>query len=131
MKYYFITNNERTWLSGPFIIIENTPNNYVGQMIRSNDFSVKVQENYINVCLWCCDFGPSMTYQQVKEQLMKTLPNIDKENNVIFMVQMDGELNFRNPAYPYLEIIEKNIKYVLEFKYVNGILFCPSINISF
>ncbi len=133
MLYYFLSDKNFTFISGPFITVTNTPNEYVGQIVRSNDFSIKQQNNNLDLdlCLWVCDFDSNLTNQQIKKELIKLLPNLENNENIKFITNFDSKLNYSSGPYPSLTIIQNNVKYVLEFKCLYDILHCPTLYIYF
>ena len=40
-KYYFLVDKNKTYSVGPFLEIKNNENIFIGQIIRSNDFSME------------------------------------------------------------------------------------------
>lgn len=131
MKYYFLTNDTQTFISGPFITVANTVEKYVGQIVRSNDFSVKVQNNSLKLYLWCCDFEPTLTNQQIKSKLINLLPKLSEAENIELIVKFEDTINYSSGPYPSIKATCNSTKYVLEFKCLNDIFYCPTLNIYF
>jgi hypothetical protein len=133
MKYYFITDISQTFISGPFITVENSQEKYVGQIVRSNDFSVKIQNNDLNLklCLWSCDFEPTLSYQIIKTQLLGLLSKLDESDNIQLVVKFENPINYSSGPYPSLKTTKENVRYVIEFKCLHDVFYCPTLYVYF
>lgn len=125
--YYYLTNYKNTYIIGPFITITDTETRYVGQIIRSNDFSDNLNNfqtpqifNLHSINLH------NMNLSQVKIQLQLTLAKYLHHPNTKFEGCFQGIIDNSNLT---LEFYKNNKHYLLDFRLVNNIIFCPSLTI--
>jgi hypothetical protein len=122
-KYYFLLDKNRKFSVGPFITVEENHDIYVGQIIRSNDFSMKYNHNnMLNLELYYIFSGNNLldTKYYIQSNL-KTLNNIEK------ICDFDMPLNIQT-GIVNKEILNK--QYSLKFKIVNDIIMCPLLEIK-
>lgn len=124
-KYYFLSDPDQTYTIGPFIIVCDTPDNYFGQVIRSNEYSEILQTNSMIFNLWSI-VSTSTSVLQVKNQVQQMLKNFTKCSNIEFIGKFSGIIDSQ---VPILELNHNNKHYTLEFRYMDGIISCPSLTI--
>jgi len=127
MKYYFLTDKNLTFVVGPFIPIINTPEKYFGQIIRSNEYSEYLSNTPFGFELWSVYSNENST-EKVKYWLHSNLSKLSEQNNVTYIGKFQGQINESNTN---LELVEfSNIKYILEFRINQNMLYCPSLTIN-
>jgi len=122
-KYYFLLDKKKNFSVGPFITVEENDDIYIGQIIRSNDFSMKY-DNYKVLDLELYHIFSEYNLLNIKYYIqsnLKTLNNIEKICD--FDIQIDMQTGIVTK-----EILNK--KYSLKFKIVDDIIMCPLLEIK-
>jgi hypothetical protein len=128
MKYYFLTDKNLTFTIGPFLKVIHTPEKYVGQIIRSNEYSEYLSDTSFEFILWVISSNEN-SIEKVKYWLHLNLSKLSDNPNVTYIGKFEGIINETNTK---LELVEfSNIKYILEFKINQNILYCPSLTIEY
>ena len=122
-KYYFLLDKTRTFSVGPFITVEENDDIYIGQIIRSNDFSIKYDSNRVldlELYYIFSEYNLLRTKYYIQSNL-KTLNNIEKICD--FDIQIDMQTGIVTK-----EVLNK--QYSLKFKIVDDIIMCPLLEIK-
>jgi hypothetical protein len=122
-KYYFLLDKTRKFSVGPFITVEENDDIYIGQIIRSNDFSVKYDNNTVldlELYYIFSEYNLLRTKYYIQSNL-KTLNNIEKICDLDIQIDMQTGIVTK-------EILNK--QYSLKFKIVDDIIMCPLLEIK-
>jgi hypothetical protein len=128
MKYYFLTDKNQTFVIGPFINVIDTSEKYFGQIIRSNDYSDFLTNSPFEYKFWFINLNES-NLVRVKYLLHENLSKFSSNPNITYIGTFQGSIS---PSNKKLELIDhSNIKYILEFRINETILYCPNLTIEF
>jgi hypothetical protein len=130
MKHYFLTGKNQSFSVGPFVTLINTPERYFGQIIRSNDYSDYLSDEPFEYNLWSINSSSDKSnLLDVKYLIHENLSRLSENQAITHIGKFQGPINSSNKK---LELItQSNIKYTLEFKINETILYCPSLTIEY
>lgn len=118
---YFLSNPDQTYIAGPFISVANNSEQFIGQIIRSNEFSTLLGE--IKLKLWCTN----LDIPDLKIHLQNLLPNLHYDEDIGYIGMFIGILTKENLS---LTLVENNKNYIIEFQLFNNIISCPTLLIN-
>ncbi len=128
MRYYFLTDKNLTFSVGPFVPVINAPEKYFGQIIRSNDYSDYLSEKTLEYLLWCIN-SDKTNLQDIKYLIHESLSSLSSNANITHIGKFRGLVNSSNKSLEF--ITQSNVKYTLEFKINETIIYCPNLTIEF
>lgn len=125
-KYYFLVDKNRTYSVGPFLEIKNNEDVFIGQIIRSNEFSMEYTKGdgiYFELYSINCNLNLIDT----KYIIHDNLNNLDILNNVNKICVFNGEIDTS------LGVISTmlNKTYSLTFSIRNNLIMCPMLKIEY
>ena len=125
-KYYFLVDKNRTYSVGPFLEIKNNEDVFIGQIIRSNEFSMEYTKGdgiYFELYSINCNLNLIDT----KYIIHDNLNNLDILNNVNKICVFNGEIDTS------LGVISTmlNKTYSLTFSFRNNLIMCPMLKIEY
>ncbi len=132
MKYYFLTSNTKSegqaFVIGPFISVINTSEKYFGQIIRSNDYSDYLSDIPFGFNLWSIN-SDETSLERVKYWIHTNLSKLSSNSSVTLIGKFQGPINQSKTKLEF--ITQLNIKYILEFRINENMLYCPNLTIEY
>ena len=125
-KYYFLIDKNKTYSVGPFLEIQNNDDVFIGQIIRSNEFSMEYTKGdgiYFELYSINCNLNLFDT----KYIIHDNLNNLDILNNVNKICIFNGKIDTS------LGVISTilNKTYSLTFSIRNNLIMCPMLKIEY
>lgn len=128
MKYYFLTDKNQTFSIGPFVPVIDTPEKYFGQIIRSNDYSEYLSDKSVEFSIYCINSNQTNLHT-IKYLIHTNLSRLSENPTITQIGTFEGQVNSSNTK---LELVtQSNIKYTLEFRINETIIYCPNLTIEF
>ena len=125
-KYYFLVDKNRTYSVGPFLEIKNNEDVFIGQIIRSNEFSMEYTKgNGIYFELY--SINCNLNLLDTKYIIHDNLNNLDILNNVSKICVFNGEID---TSLGVISTILDNT-YSLTFSIRNNLIMCPMLKIEY
>ncbi len=125
-KYYFLVDKNKTYSVGPFLEIKNNCDVFIGQIIRSNEFSMEYTKGdtiYFELyCIKC-----NLNLFDTKCIIHDNLNNLDILNNVNKICVFNGEIDI---SLGVISTILDNT-YSLTFSIRNNLIMCPMLKIDY
>jgi hypothetical protein len=125
-KYYFLVDKNRTYSVGPFLEIKNNEDVFIGQIIRSNEFSMEYTKGdgiYFELYSINCN----LNLLDTKYIIHDNLNNLDILNNVSKICVFNGEID---TSLGVISTILDNT-YSLTFSIRNNLIMCPMLKIDY
>ena len=125
-KYYFLIDKNKTYSVGPFLEIKNNNDVFIGQIIRSNEFSMEYTKGdgiYFELYSINCNLNLFDTKYIIHENLN----NLDILNNVNKICIFNGEIDISLGVIS--TILDKT--YSLTFSIRNNLIMCPMLKIDY
>ena len=125
-KYYFLVDKNRTYSVGPFLEIKNNEDVFIGQIIRSNEFSMEYTKGdgiYFELYSINCN----LNLLDTKYIIHDNLNNLDILNNVSKICVFNGEID---TSLGVISTILDNT-YSLTFSIRNNLIMCPMLKIEY
>ena len=125
-KYYFLVDKNKTYSVGPFLEIKNNDDVFIGQIIRSNDFSMEYTKGdgiYFELYSINCN----LNLLDTKYIIHDNLNNLDILNNVNKICIFNGEIDTSSSMIS--TILDKT--YSLTFSFKNNLIMCPMLKIDY
>jgi hypothetical protein len=125
-KYYFLVDKNRTYSVGPFLEIKNNCDIFIGQIIRSNEFSMEYTKGdgiYFELYSINCN----LNLLDTKYIIHDNLNNLDILNNVSKICVFNGEID---TSLGVISTILDNT-YSLTFSIRNNLIMCPMLKIDY
>ena len=125
-KYYFLVDKNRTYSVGPFLEIKNNEDVFIGQIIRSNEFSMEYTKGdgiYFELYSINCNLNLIDT----KYIIHDNLNNLDILNNVNKICVFNGEIDINSSMISTIF----NKTYLLTFNIKNNLIMCPMLKIDY
>jgi len=125
-KYYFLVDKNRTYSVGPFLEIKNNEDVFIGQIIRSNEFSMEYTKGdgiYFELYSINCN----LNLLDTKYIIHDNLNNLDILNNVSKICVFNGEID---TSLGVISTILDNT-YSLTFSIRNNLMMCPMLKIEY
>ena len=125
-KYYFLVDKNRTYSVGPFLEIKNNEDVFIGQIIRSNEFSMEYTKGdgiYFELYSINCN----LNLLDTKYIIHDNLNNLDILNNVNKICVFNGEID---TSLGVISTILDNT-YSLTFSIRNNLIMCPMLKIEY
>jgi hypothetical protein len=125
-KYYFLVDKNRTYSVGPFLEIKNNEDVFIGQIIRSNEFSMEYTKGdgiYFELYSINCN----LNLLDTKYIIHDNLNNLDILNNVSKICVFNGEID---TSLGVISTILDNT-YSLIFSIRNNLIMCPMLKIDY
>lgn len=123
-KYYFLVDKNKTYCVGPFLEIKNNDNIFIGQIIRSNDFSMEYTKGD-TIYFELYSINSNSKIFNTKCIICNNLHNLDILNNVNKICVFD---NILSNEYILSTILDKT--YSLTFSFKNNLIMCPMLQIQ-
>ena len=124
-KYYFLIDKNKTYSVGPFLEIQNNDDVFIGQIIRSNEFSMEYTKGdgiYFELYSINCNLNLFDT----KCIIHDNLNNLDILNNVNKICVFNGKIDISSSMIS--TILDKT--YSLTFSFKNNLIMCPMLKIE-
>ena len=124
-KYYFLIDKNKTYSVGPFLEIQNNDDVFIGQIIRSNEFSMEYTKGdgiYFELYSINCNLNLFDT----KFIIHDNLNNLDILNNVNKICVFNGKIDISSSMIS--TILDKT--YSLTFSFKNNLIMCPMLKIE-
>jgi hypothetical protein len=123
-KYYFLVDKNKTYSVGPFLEIQNNDDVFIGQIIRSNEFSMEyTKDNTIYFELY--SINCNLNLFDTKFIIHDNLNNLDILNNVNKICVFNGKIDISSSMIS--TILDKT--YSLTFSFKNNLIMCPMLKI--
>jgi hypothetical protein len=125
-KYYFLVDKNKTYSVGPFLEIKNNEDVFIGQIIRSNEFSMEYTKGdgiYFELYSINCN----LNLLDTKYIIHDNLNNLDILNNVSKICVFNGEID---TSLGVISTILDNT-YSLTFSIRNNLMMCPMLKIEY
>ena len=125
-KYYFLVDKNKTYSVGPFLEIKNNEDVFIGQIIRSNEFSMEYTKGdgiYFELYSINCN----LNLLDTKYIIHDNLNNLDILNNVSKICVFNGEID---TSLGVISTILDNT-YSLIFSIRNNLIMCPMLKIDY
>jgi len=123
-KYYFLVDKNRTYSVGPFLEIKNNEDVFIGQIIRSNEFSMEYTKGD-GIYFELYSINSNLNLFDTKCIIHDNLNNLDILNNVSKICVFDGEIDTNSSIIS--TILDKT--YSLTFTIRNNLIMCPMLKI--
>ena len=125
-KYYFLVDKNKTYSVGPFLEIQNNDDVFIGQIIRSNEFSMEyTKDNTIYFELY--SINCNLNLFDTKFIIHDNLNNLDILNNVNKICVFNGKIDISSSMIS--TILDKT--YSLTFSFKNNLIMCPMLKIDY
>jgi len=125
-KYYFLIDKNKTYSVGPFLEIQNNNDVFIGQIIRSNEFSMEyTKDNTIYFELY--SINCNLNLFDTKFIIHDNLNNLDILNNVNKICVFNGKIDISSSMIS--TILDKT--YSLTFSFKNNLIMCPMLKIDY
>jgi hypothetical protein len=135
-KYYFLVDKNRTYSVGPFLEIKNNDDVFIGQIIRSNEFSMEYTKGD-SIYFELYSINSNLNLFDTKCIIHDNLNNLDILNNVSKICVFNGEidtssnlLDLQKMGNGFIStILDKT--YSLTFSIRNNLIMCPMLKIEY
>jgi len=125
-KYYFLVDKNKTYSVGPFLEIKNNCDVFIGQIIRSNEFSMEYTKGD-GIYFELYSINSNLNLFDTKCIIYDNLNNLDILNNVTKICVFNGEID---TSLGVISTILDNT-YSLTFSIRNNLIMCPMLKIEY
>jgi hypothetical protein len=125
-KYYFLVDKNKTYSVGPFLEIKNNCDVFIGQIIRSNEFSMEYTKGD-GIYFELYSINSNLNLFDTKCIIYDNLNNLDILNNVTKICVFNGEID---TSLGVISTILDNT-YSLTFSIRNNLIMCPMLKIDY
>lgn len=125
-KYYFLVDKNKTYSVGPFLEIKNNDDVFIGQIIRSNEFSMEYTKGD-SIYFELYSINCNLNLLDTKCIIHDNLNNLDILNNVSKICVFNGEID---TSLGVISTILDNT-YSLTFSIRNNLIMCPMLKIDY